>query len=115
MIKIEDLTIGQARELVALFQQQAPAKAVDHPYTIGGLYQIRTVTHILTGRLIAVGPQELTLVDAAWVADTGRYMQAVASGDYSEVEPYPEGQAVHIGRGCVCDVVLIPKIPRSQK
>ena len=86
-----------------------------HPYKIGGMYQIRSVTHIVTGRVVSVGPQEIVLVDAAWVADTGRYMNAVATGDYAEVEPYPDGALVIVGRAAVVDSVTIPKLPRVQK
>lgn len=94
-----------------------PAKAnAEHPYRIGAAYLIRTVTNYYTGRLVAVGPQELSLTDAAWIADTGRFTQAVAAGSLQEVEPYPDGATVIIGRGAVIDAVEITwDLPRRQK
>lgn len=65
-------------------------------YDIGGLYMFRTVTHIITGRLVSVHKDGMRVTDAAWIADTGRFTQAVASGDFSEVEPYPDGCIVVI-------------------
>ena len=88
---------------------------MSHRYQIGANYQIRTVTMIVTGKLIEVGVHELVLTQAAWVADTGRYMQAVASGDYHEVEPYPPDTEVLVGRGALIDAVIIPQLPLVQK
>ena len=78
------------------------------------MYLIRTVTMIQTGRLIAVYPQELVLEDAAWIADTGRFADALKSLNFNEVEPFPDGP-VFIGRGSVIDAVVISQVQRSQK
>jgi hypothetical protein len=87
-----------------------------HPWNINKNYFIRTVTHHYTGTLIAVYQQELVLRDAAWIADNGRFMQAVATGSFSEVEPFPDGREVVIGRGSIIDAIEISfPIPRSQK
>lgn len=86
------------------------------PYTIGANYQIRTVTMIYTGKLVAVHPEELVINNAAWIADTGRFADACARGTYSEVEPYPEGRQVVIGRGSIVDAFQIDfPLPRTQK
>lgn len=107
---INDLTLGQAKELAAMFgKQDAP-----HPYEVGKIYLIRTVTMIDTGRLVAVTPQELVLEDAAWIADTGRFAQAVEKAEFGEVEPFPDGKVI-VGRGAVVDAVQIRLSPRSQK
>ena len=85
------------------------------PWQIGENYLIRTVTMTLTGQLSYVGEHELGLTDAAWIADTGRYANAVASGSFSEVEPYPDGKVVIVGRGAVIDAVTIDfDLPRTQ-
>jgi len=111
-MKIEDLTIGEAREIAALFTgQQTP-----HPYEIGKAYFIRTVTHHFTGRLVSVGQQELVLAECSWIADDGRFAQAVAKGEFNEIEPYPDDAKVIIGRTSIIDAVLFDaKLPRSQK
>lgn len=88
---------------------------LDHPYKIGSNYFIRTVTHHYTGRLVAVHSHELVLEDAAWIADDGRFAAAVATGAFSEVEPYPAGPLV-VGRGAVLDAFAIAfELPRAQK
>ena len=72
------------------------------PYEIGKNYFIRTVTHYFTGTLLYVGQQEILLENVCWIADTGRFSNALKSGSLGEVEPYPEG-AVIIGRGSIID------------
>jgi len=86
-----------------------------HPYRIGGLYFIRTVTHHHTGQLVEVTGQELVLERAAWIADDGRFTQALEKGEFSEVEMFPVGSRVIIGRGSVIDAVEIQHLPTSQK
>ena len=84
------------------------------PYQLGQNYMIRTVTMIDTGRLVAVTPTELVLEDAAWIADTGRFADALEACEFSEVEPFPKGHVI-IGRGAVIDACIISKLPRKQK
>ena len=111
-MNIENMTIGQAREVAALLNTQ-PASL--HPYAVGENYLIRTVTMTYTGKLVEVGDKELVLVDAAWIPDSGRWADAVAKGTFNEVEPYPDGERVVIGRGAILDAVKISTLPRVQK
>ena len=115
--KLDQLTIGEAKELASLFNKSAPSSCShSHPFEIGENYFIRTVTHHLTGKLVEVYPTELVLVDAAWVADDGRLSDALKSGNFNEVEPFADGLRVVIGRGSLIDAqVLSNKLPRSQK
>ena len=73
-----------------------------YPYEIGQNYFIRTVTHYFTGTLLWVGEQELLLENVSWIADTGRFANALKEGKLNEVEPYPEGHVI-IGRGSIID------------
>ena len=84
------------------------------PWEIGSVYLIRTVTMIDTGRLVAVTDQELVLEDAAWIADTGRFSDALKKSEFGEVEPCPNGRVI-VGRGSVIDAVQINVAPRRQK
>lgn len=111
---IDDLTIGQARELAMMFPRVTPMNQSGHAWEIGKIYLIRTVTMIDTGRLVAVTDHELVLEEAAWIADTGRFAQAVANAEFGEVEPFPDGRVI-IGRGAIIDAVVIALAPRSQK
>jgi hypothetical protein len=90
-------------------------KQQQHPYKVGGLYFIRTVTHHHTGRLMEVYEHELVLGQAAWIADDGRFSQSVSTGDFNEVEPFPSDHRVIVGRGSIIDAVEIPKLPTEQK
>jgi hypothetical protein len=85
-------------------------------WQVGKNYFIRTVTHHLTGTLVEVTPQELWLKDAAWIADDGRFMQALRDGTLNEIEPFPDGAEVPVGRGALIDaVVWVHPLPRTQK
>ena len=116
-MNINDLTLGQAKELASLFQPASVPIAMQwHPFEIDKNYIVRTVTMIYTGKLVEVGPQELVLVDCSWIPETDRYMQFVENGSVKECEPYPDGRRVVIGRGGLTDaVVLEAGLPRSQK
>lgn len=70
-------------------------------WKIGQLYLIRGVTNYWTGRLVEVHDDALVLNDAAWIADTGRYNEAVSKGLLDEVEPV-DGPAI-IGRSAIMD------------
>lgn len=84
------------------------------PWEIGKIYLIRSVTKTNTGRLVAVYKNELVLQDAAWIADTGRFADALASAEFAEVEPYPKGSKVIVGRGAIEDAVQIASAPTKQ-
>lgn len=111
-MKIDDLTIGEARQLASMFQSTQPQD--NSAWELGKIYLIRTVTMIDTGRLVAVTPQELVLEDAAWIADTGRFKDAVEKAEFGEVEPFPAGRVI-VGRGSIIDAVQIAAVQRSQK
>jgi hypothetical protein len=64
---------------------------------------VRTVTHYYTGRVVELTDRWLVLEDCAWIADTGQWSAALASGTLSEVEPYPDG-AVWVSVGAVVDI-----------
>ena len=112
-MNIDNLTYGELKQIAALFG--GAQSSASSPYVIGENYLIRTVTMTLTGRVVSVGQQDIVLMDAAWIADTGRYANAVASADFNEVEPYPDGQEVIVGRASVIDATTIPSLPRKQK
>lgn len=79
------------------------------PWAVGKKYFIRTVTMHLTGELVSVGSQELVLKDAAWIADSGRFSEAVRDvSKCSEVEPFDK--PVIVGRGSIIDATEISSI-----
>ena len=95
--------------------KRIPSGDESNPYMeIGKDYFIRTVTHYFTGRLEWVGEKEIVLIDVCWIADTGRFSDAVAKAEFGEVEPFPDGKVI-IGRGAIIDAMQIKSIPRSRK
>lgn len=107
-----DVSLKDLKELLCC----QPATSASHPYNIGSDYFIRTVTHHYTGKLIAVYPQELVLLDAAWIADDGRFSDAVSRGLFNEIEPWPENVEVVIGRNTIIDASIVAfPLPRSRK
>ena len=109
---IDQLTIAQARELIALFGTGTPVP--ENPYKIGAAYLIRTVTYHMTGIVRRVTANEIVLDDAAWIGDSGRFAAAVISADFSEVDAVP-GIEVIVGRGAITDAWPIPYAPKVTK
>lgn len=85
-------------------------------FRVGENIFIRTVCYIITGKLVAVYPTELVLVDAAWIAETERYADSVRDFVFREVEPYPDGVEVIIGRGSIVEAFHTKNaLPREQR
>lgn len=80
---------------------------------IGHSWLIRTVTYFLVGRVTKrVGPF-LLLEEASWIADTGRFMDAIKKGTLSEVEPV--GPALVNVSAIVDAFPWVHKLPTDQK
>ena len=67
------------------------------PFGVGDAILIRTVTHIQVGRVTGITPSFIVLDDCGWVADTGRYSTALATGNLEEFERAPSWCMVGIG------------------
>ena len=74
------------------------------PYIPGNFYLVRTVTNYIIGQLVAVGQQELVFTQAGWLADTGRFNNALKTGNVNEFEPAasPDDEII-VGRGAIID------------
>jgi hypothetical protein len=57
-------------------------------FAIGKKVFIRTVTMAQVGEIKDVEGSFVCLGTASWVADTGRFHDALLKGDFSEVEPF---------------------------
>ena len=80
---------------------------------VGEKFYFRTVTYHLTGRVKKVIGSILELENAAWIADSGRFMACIKNGTVNEVEPV--GRA-YININSVTD--FFPwkhKLPEDQK
>jgi len=83
MIDINELTMAQVKEIANMVAGTSP-----HPFKIGGKYFFRTVTHAHTGQVKAVKGNFLVLENATWIADTGRFANALKDEVFDEVEPF---------------------------
>jgi hypothetical protein len=115
-MNIDDLTIGQAKQLAALVGGSTGSAQRRPLMPIGAKVFIRGVTMAYTGEVVACTDCEVSLRKAAWIADTGRFAQAMAGGTFSEVEPYPDDMIVHVNREAYSDWHEVTfELPRSQK
>lgn len=114
MVKIEELTIKEAKEKLQEYEKLAeifgetPIKEYDEPsvWVVGKNYFIRTVTMHLMGKLERVTCKELVLSSASWIADNGRFSNFI-KGDYDsnlEVEPFGDVEVI-VNRGSLIDAV----------
>ena len=86
------------------------------PYKIGKKYLVRTVTMIYTGKLKQIYDKELVLSSCAWIPETKRWADSCKTGDFSEIEPYPEKAEVIIGRDAILDAFEVSwELPKEQK
>lgn len=54
---------------------------------VGGAYYFRTVTYHLVGKVKKIVGRFAYLESASWIADSGRFMNAIKDGTLNEVEP----------------------------
>lgn len=84
------------------------------PFAVGKKYYIRTVTYHCTGKVKRITGGFLVLSDAAWIADSGRFREAIMDGVLNEVEPVDVDMFVNINS--ITDAfVWNHKLPREQK
>jgi hypothetical protein len=89
---------------------------LDHPYKVGENYFIRMVTFHYTGRITTVYNNEIVLSKACWIPDDGRFADALKTGNFNEVEPYPCENDVILGRGAIIDASIFNHpLPSTQK
>lgn len=111
-MNLNELTLGQIKELQNLFNSKAPFE--DCPFEVGENYLIRTVTFTLTGKIKSKTSQFLVLSDADWIADTGRFSEALENSDnFNEVEPFKNDAIV--SKGSIVDATKIIKLIRKLK
>ena len=80
---------------------------------IGKQFFFRTVTYHHVGRVVRFFGNFVVLENASWVADSGRFMQAIKEGTLSEVEPVGEA---YVNLSSVVDFFLFNHdLPTKQK
>lgn len=106
-------------DLEKLVKLASLLKQVDEPqsddmWTVGKKYFIRTVTMHLVGKLIKITDKEMLLEDASWIADSGRFHDALKTGEFDEIEPFVND--VIVNRNSVIDATEWRfDLPKEQK
>jgi hypothetical protein len=62
-------------------------KKKETPFEVEKAYFIRTVTYHTVGKVQKIVGGFLVLSDASWIADSGRFTQAIKDGKLEEIEP----------------------------
>jgi hypothetical protein len=97
---IQELINAEAKKLAATYNT-VQIEEGESMYKLGAKLFVRTVTYHYTGRVSFLSEKEIVLSDAAWVASSGRFAEALETGELSEVEPYPG--ACSINRDVIVD------------
>lgn len=74
-------------ELKELFSTNYTNGREAPPMDIGNCYFIRTLTYHQVGRVSEIRGNFIVLEESSWVADSGRFQNAIEEGTLSEVEP----------------------------
>lgn len=115
LINIDDLTIGQLKQIQSLSFCGEKTK-IDIDPLVGKNVIIRTVSMIYTGLLVGVNDKEFILEKCSWIPETDRYAQFVADGKVKQCEPFPELLRVYVNRDALMErCELKSELPRSQK
>ena len=105
-----EVSMNDLRELVGATKLADDA----FPMTTGEKYLIRTVTMYYTGEVVSISSFGIKLTKAAWIADTGRFSEALRNGEFNEVEPYIND--VVVAKGCIVDFTKWSHdLPQKQK
>lgn len=59
----------------------------DYNDLVGKQFFFRTVTYHMVGKVVKLLGKFVQLEQASWIADSGRFMQAVKTGSFNEIEP----------------------------
>lgn len=84
IVEISEETAQRLREQLG---EDAVLELKDLDSFIGNAWFFRTVTYHLVGKVESRMGNFLVLSNASWVADSGRFMQAIKNGTLNEVEP----------------------------
>ena len=115
-INMDHFTARQAAAIEKLFTQ-LKQKCEAHAFDIFGGKNIfvRTLSYHQIGKYMGVKDGFLMLKDASWVANSGRFNEALISGNLEEVEPFREG-IILVGIMSIVDVCeWVHELPREVK
>jgi hypothetical protein len=94
-MNINEMKVGELLEITKMLGGQKGERKT--PFVIGQAVFIRTVTLYYTGIVSALTGGFVTLKDAAWIADTGRFHDFLKEGECNEYEGFIEPVNIPIG------------------
>ncbi|MCK5610285.1 hypothetical protein KAR91_50905 [Candidatus Pacearchaeota archaeon] len=84
MLEVSDETYEKIKDQLEADEKVEINGLVDF---VGQKIFVRTVTYHLIGRVTKIVGGLVFLEKASWIADSGRFMQAIRDGKLNEVEP----------------------------
>jgi len=109
-IEVSEETYGKIKEQLG---EDEKIDIANYDDMIGKSFFFRTVTYHFIGKVTKRIGDFLQLEQASWIADSGRFTQAIKDGTLNEVEPI--GQAFINLRGCTDFIPWKHKLPKDQK
>lgn len=83
-------------------------------WKLGEQYFIRCEQQWYTGVLEYYDNDVIVLKKCSWIVDTGGFTNAIESGKFDTVEPFPAEDLVHIRAAKICDwIVWKHPLPRE--
>ena len=108
---MQDLKVSDLVNLMNMFSGKSDSESF---FKVGRKYFIRTVTMHVVGRLCGINDKELTLSTASWIADSGRFHNALKEGDFDEIEPFVND--IIVNRSAIIDATeWSHDLPTEQK
>jgi len=87
-MNIDSMTFGELKQIAALFGT-TQSKCACPMLVIGKGYLVQLATgYMMSGRIKEDNADHYVLTKAAWVADTGRFGNAIKLSEFSEVEAF---------------------------
>jgi len=86
----------------------------DYGFKVDESYFIRTITMHHVGRVTEITDKAVIMEDASWVADSGRFGEALSVGMLNEVEPFPDPVIIPL-HAIVDATIWRHKLPREAK
>ena len=121
-MNIGNLTLKQLNDLGIELSEETILKIdnamndLNSHWVIGQNYLIRTVTMTVCGKLEKITPIEMVLSNASWIADSGRFHDALKNGfsESAEIEPFINNAIVN--RSSLVDATKYDhKLPGAQQ
>ena len=100
MVKNLQVSDETYERIKAQLEEEEQTELNGYQDLVGKAWFFRTVTYHFVGRAVKVFGSFVTLEEASWVADSGRFMQCVKEGTLKE---YEEVGAININMNTVTD------------